>query len=163
MKVLVVGSGGREHTLCWALKRSAIIEKLFAAPGNGGMAELATCIDIAASDLDGILAFCQREAIDFVVVGPEDPLVLGLVDRLDGAGEREQHDPVTKKLANEFIAEMGELSNVFTKYLGEWSSPTAMKADSAQFIKVTGELFKAVQKRIDRENTQLYPKLEAVS
>lgn len=86
MKVLVVGSGGREHALCWAIARSPLCDRIYAVPGNPGMAQLAECIAISADDLDGIVRFADQENIDFVVVGPEKPLVSGLVDRLSDAG-----------------------------------------------------------------------------
>jgi phosphoribosylamine---glycine ligase len=86
MRVLVVGSGGREHALCWAIAASPLCEKLFCAPGNPGIADLAECAAVGADDLDGIVALAKREKIDFVVVGPEAPLVAGLVDRLAEAG-----------------------------------------------------------------------------
>src|ERR1700744_5170794 len=86
MRVLVVGSGGREHALDWAIAASPLCDALFCAPGNPGIAQEATCVPIAATDIDGILAFAQKENIDFVVVGPEAPLVAGLVDRLEAAG-----------------------------------------------------------------------------
>jgi phosphoribosylamine---glycine ligase len=86
MRVLVVGSGGREHALCWAIAASPLCDKLFCAPGNAGIAEEAECVAIAAMDLDGLVAFCRNQRIDFAVVGPEQPLVAGLVDRLEAAG-----------------------------------------------------------------------------
>ncbi|MFN3230547.1 MAG: phosphoribosylamine--glycine ligase [Alphaproteobacteria bacterium] len=86
MKVLVVGGGGREHALCWAISASPLCTHLYCAPGNGGIAALADCVDIAADDLDGLIGFCQKNAIEFVVVGPEQPLVAGLVDRLTELG-----------------------------------------------------------------------------
>src|SRR3546814_675829 len=79
MKVLVVGGGGREHALCWTLAASPLCHKLYCAPGNAGIAEDAECVAITAEDIDGLVAFVQKEAIDYVVVGPEGPLVLGLV------------------------------------------------------------------------------------
>jgi phosphoribosylamine--glycine ligase len=88
MRVLVVGSGGREHALCWAIAASPLCDALFCAPGNPGIAEEATCVAVAATDIEGILALARRERIDFVVVGPEVPLVAGLVDRLEAAGIR---------------------------------------------------------------------------
>lgn len=88
MKVLVVGSGGREHALCWAIAASPLCEKLWCAPGNAGIAQDAECVAIGAEDLDGIVAFAREHAVDLVVVGPEGPLVLGLVDRLNDAGIR---------------------------------------------------------------------------
>jgi len=86
MKVLVVGSGGREHALCWAIAKSPKCKTLYAAPGNAGIAEAATCVDIDAADVDGLVKFAKSEKIDLVVVGPEAPLVAGLVDKLEAAG-----------------------------------------------------------------------------
>ena len=86
MKILVVGGGGREHALCWALAGSPLADELYCAPGNAGIAQEATCVEIAAEDLDGLVAFACERALDLVVVGPEAPLVAGLVDRLQDAG-----------------------------------------------------------------------------
>ena len=86
MRVLVVGSGGREHALCWAIAASPLCDALYCAPGNPGIEAEATCVPVAATDLDGILQLCAAERIDFVVVGPEAPLVAGLVDRLEAKG-----------------------------------------------------------------------------
>ena len=86
MRILVVGSGGREHALCWAIGASPLCDKLYCAPGNAGIAQEAECVPIAADDIDGLVRFARDNAIDFVVVGPEAPLVLGLVDRLEEAG-----------------------------------------------------------------------------
>jgi phosphoribosylamine--glycine ligase len=86
MKVLVVGSGGREHALCWAIAGSPLRKKLYCAPGNAGIAREAECVAIAADDIDRLVAFAREKQIDFVVVGPEAPLVAGLVDRLEANG-----------------------------------------------------------------------------
>lgn len=86
MKVLVIGSGGREHALCWSLAKSPLCSELFCAPGNAGIASVATCVTIAAEDIEAIANYCGENKIDFVVVGPEGPLVLGLVDRLTALG-----------------------------------------------------------------------------
>ena len=86
MRVLVVGSGGREHALCWTIAASPLCDKLYCAPGNAGIAEDAECVPVAAMDLDGLVGFCKVEHVDFVIVGPEQPLVAGLVDRLEAAG-----------------------------------------------------------------------------
>jgi len=86
MRILLVGSGGREHALAWAIAASPLCDRLVAAPGNPGIAELATCMPINASELDRLVAFAQAERIDFAVVGPEAPLVAGLADRLESAG-----------------------------------------------------------------------------
>ena len=88
MRVLIVGSGGREHALAWAIARSPLVDATFCAPGNGGIADLATCVDIAVMDFDGIVGLCRSERIDLVVVGPEGPLAGGLVDRLEAAGTK---------------------------------------------------------------------------
>ena len=86
MRVLIVGSGGREHALAWAIAASPLTDALYCAPGNPGIAEEATCAPVEATDIRGLLDLCRRERIDFVVVGPEAPLALGLVDRLEAAG-----------------------------------------------------------------------------
>lgn len=86
MRVLVVGSGGREHSLAWAISASPLVDRLFCAPGNAGIAEEAECIAIGATDIKALVEFCRRERIDFAVVGPEAPLVLGLVDALEAEG-----------------------------------------------------------------------------
>ena len=86
MNILLVGSGGREHALAWQLAQSPSCAKLYAAPGNPGIELHAECAPIAADDLDGLIAFVRAHAIDFVVVGPEAPLVAGLADRLRDIG-----------------------------------------------------------------------------
>ncbi len=86
MRILVVGGGGREHALCWAIAASPLCDALYCAPGNAGIAQDAECVAIAADDVDGLVAFATEQTIDLVVVGPEGPLVLGLVDRLDALG-----------------------------------------------------------------------------
>ena len=86
MNVLVIGSGGREHALCWKIAASPLVQKLYCAPGNGGISQVAECVALNPLDFDGIVRFCRDHDIGFVVVGPEDPLVNGLVDRLDREG-----------------------------------------------------------------------------
>jgi len=86
MRVLIVGSGGREHALAWAIAASPLADQVYCAPGNAGIAADAECVPVAASDTAGLIAFCHKAAIDFVVVGPEAPLVAGLVDALEGSG-----------------------------------------------------------------------------
>ena len=86
MRVLVIGSGGREHAVIRALKKSPEIDTLYALPGNGGIAADAQCVPIPALDLDGVCTFAEEQQIDYAVVTPDDPLALGLVDRLEGLG-----------------------------------------------------------------------------
>lgn len=81
MKVLVIGSGGREHALCWKIAQSSLVDKIFCAPGNGGTKEIAENIDIKPDEIEKLLDFAIEKSIDLTVVGPEDPLVKGLVDR----------------------------------------------------------------------------------
>jgi phosphoribosylamine--glycine ligase len=86
MKVLVVGAGGREHALCWKLKQSPLLTRLYCAPGNAGIAELAELVAIAAEKVDELVAFARANQVDLVVVGPEVPLVAGLADKCRQAG-----------------------------------------------------------------------------
>ena len=86
MRILVIGSGGREHALCWAIAGSPLCDRLYCAPGNPGIEQVATCVPIGAMEFDHLIAFARAERIDFAVVGPEAPLVAGLADRLEAAG-----------------------------------------------------------------------------
>ncbi|MCH4889921.1 phosphoribosylamine--glycine ligase [Acidaminobacter sp. JC074] len=86
MKILVIGSGAREHAIVWKLKQSPRVKEIFAAPGNAGIKDLARCVSIAADDLEALVDFAKKEAIDLTVVGPEVPLVLGVVDVFQEAG-----------------------------------------------------------------------------
>lgn len=86
MKVLVIGSGGREHALVWKLKQSPKVDHIYCAPGNAGIGQLAECVTIQADDLDGLLAFALKNEIDLTVVGPEVPLTMGIVDQFQEKG-----------------------------------------------------------------------------
>ena len=88
MKILVVGGGGREHTIVWKIAQSDKVSKIYCAPGNGGISALAECVDISATDIDNIVAFAKEKEIDLVMVAPDDPLVLGMVDAMEAAGIR---------------------------------------------------------------------------
>jgi len=88
MKVLVVGSGGREHVVCWKLKETGKVDELYCAPGNGGIASVAKLVDIKATEVDKLVEFAKSGNFDLVFVAPEDPLALGLVDKLEAAGIR---------------------------------------------------------------------------
>jgi phosphoribosylamine--glycine ligase len=86
MNILLLGSGGREHALAWKLAASPLTDRLYCAPGNAGIAEEAECVALDYADHAAVVAFCKAKAVDFVVVGPENPLVAGIVDELEAAG-----------------------------------------------------------------------------
>ena len=86
MKVLVVGGGGREHAIIKSVKKNKSVDTIYALPGNGGIAEDAICVDIGAKDIEGIVDFAKSNAIDYAIVAPDDPLVLGAVDALETVG-----------------------------------------------------------------------------
>ena len=80
MKVLIVGSGGREHAIAWSVSKSPKVDKIYCAPGNAGIAELAECVDIGAMEFEKLADFAQEKAIDLTIIGMDDPLVGGVVD-----------------------------------------------------------------------------------
>jgi len=126
MKVLVVGGGGREHAMAWKLSQSREVDKLYAAPGNAGIASVATCVDINADDVTGLAKFAVSEGIDLVAVGPEVPLCMGIVDLLEEAGI-----PAFGPTA---AASMIEGSKVFSKRLmRKCGIPTAAFEDFDDF------------------------------
>ena len=86
MNILVIGGGGREHALVWKIAHSPKVKDLYCAPGNPGIGRLAKCVDIPANDIDALAAFARSQGIDLTVVGPEDPLANGLVDRFAAEG-----------------------------------------------------------------------------
>ena len=88
LRILVVGSGGREHALAWKIAKSGLVGKIYAAPGNPGMAEVAECFPVKADDIDGLVNLADKVDADLVVIGPEVPLSLGLVDRLNERGRK---------------------------------------------------------------------------
>jgi phosphoribosylamine--glycine ligase len=85
MKVLIIGSGGREHALAWKLSQSSLVDSIFCIPGNGGISEIADCVDLDVNNADGLLSFSKRERVGMVIVGPENPLASGIVDVFQGA------------------------------------------------------------------------------
>jgi phosphoribosylamine--glycine ligase len=145
INVLVVGSGGREHALCWALRKSSRVGKLYCAPGNGGIANVAHRVNLGAGDTDEILLMCRDLKIDFVVVGPEAPLVEGMVDRLDAAGiasfgpsaaaaQLEGSKAFTKELCDRYnipTAAYGRFDNATDakSYVNQKGAPIVVKAD----------------------------------
>ena len=118
MRVLVVGGGGREHAICWKLAQSPKVAELFCAPGNAGIAQAAKCVNVKATDVDGMVRWARDNAMDFVVVAPDDPLALGMVDALEAAGI-----PAFGPRANAAII---EASKAFSKELmKKYHIPTA--------------------------------------
>ena len=145
MKCLLIGSGGREHALAWKLTQSPLVETLHCAPGNAGIAEVADIVPIPADDIIGLLGLVQREAYDFVVVGPEQPLALGIVDILkdedvkvfgptEAAAQLEASKAFTKKLCDKYKIPTAAYG-VFTEqkeaeaFLKTMKAPYVLKAD----------------------------------
>jgi phosphoribosylamine--glycine ligase len=145
MRLLLVGSGGREHALAWALAASPLCDALYCAPGNAGIAEQAECVPIPADDLEGVVDFARRQRVDLVVVGPEAPLCAGLVDRLAAAGIRvfgptaaaarlEGSKRFAKDLCTRFTiptAAYGTFANAVAakSYVRQQGAPIVVKAD----------------------------------
>ena len=88
MKVLIVGSGGREHAIAWAVAKSDKVDKIYCAPGNAGIAEYAECVDIGAMEFEKLAAFAKENAVDLTIIGMDDPLVGGVVDVFEAEGLR---------------------------------------------------------------------------
>ena len=145
MKVLVIGSGGREHSLVWKINQSPRVSKIFCAPGNGGIRSLAECIDIEATDILSFQKFVKEKRIDLTVVGPELPLTLGIVDefereklRIFGASKKASKIEGSKSFAKDLMKKYGIPTaeyRTFTSrdeavaYIKEISSPVVIKAD----------------------------------
>ena len=118
MKVLVVGSGGREHAICWKLAQSPKLTELYCAPGNAGIADVAKCVAIGAEDIEGICRFAAEEKIDLAVIGPEVPLAMGITDELEKVG--------VKVFGPNAKCSQLEASKSFTKaFLAKHDIPTA--------------------------------------
>ena len=167
MNVLLIGSGGREHALAWALTASPLLTRLYCAPGNAGIAEVAECVAIGVDDHAGIIAFAKANAIDFVVVGPEQPLVAGLADELAAAGikvfgpsraaaQLEGSKGFTKDLCREFnipTGAYGRFSDAASAraYLATQKLPIVIKADGLAAGKgvVIAETRDAAEKAVD--------------
>lgn len=147
LKVLVVGSGGREHALVWKLKQSPSVTRIFCAPGNGGISTDGDCVPIAADDVDGLAAFAAQEQVHLTVVGPELPLTLGIVDRFEGRGlqvvgpsRRASALEGSKVFAKQFMARHGIPTARFEAFDSyerarralesrDWQPPLVLKAD----------------------------------
>ncbi len=135
MRVLVVGSGGREHTIVWALKKSSKVKEVYCAPGNAGIAQLAECVPIQVNQFEELAQFAIDMVVDLVVVGPEDPLFEGLVDYLE-----ERNVPVFGPRKNAAIIEG---SKVFTKDLmKKYNIPTAAYETFTEFDAAVDYLYK---------------------
>ncbi|WP_439552077.1 phosphoribosylamine--glycine ligase [Falsiroseomonas sp.] len=131
MQVLVVGSGGREHALCWAIAASPLIGKLYCAPGNPGIAEIAECVAIGAEDIPAIVAFAVDRKIDLVVVGPEAPLTLGLADACAAAGIKcfgPGRDAARLEGSKQFTREVADAAGVPGARWQRFDNPAAARA-----------------------------------
>ena len=145
MKVLVVGSGGREHTLTWKIAQSPLVEEVYAAPGNPGIAQHATCVDIGVMDAEKLVAFAGEHGVELAVVGPEDPLAAGVADRFREAGikafgpsaeaaQLEASKTFAKSIMARYdipTAEYGEFDNAEAAiaYVEDKGAPIVIKAD----------------------------------
>ncbi len=130
MKVLVIGSGGREHALCWAIAKSPRCEELYCAPGNAGIDQVAICVDIAIDDYDGIIDYAIENSVDFVIVGPEAPLVAGLVDMLENAGIKAfgpSAEAARLEGSKGFMKDLCARYNIPTADYGRFDEPQAAK------------------------------------
>ncbi len=145
MNVLLIGSGGREHALAWALAASPLLTKLYCAPGNAGIAEVAECVPLAVEDHAAVVQFAKGKGIDFIVVGPEQPLVAGIVDDLTAAGIK-AFGPTraaaqlegSKGFTKDLCAELGMPTGAYRRftaaapardYAASQSLPIVIKAD----------------------------------
>ncbi|MFH1678848.1 MAG: phosphoribosylamine--glycine ligase, partial [Candidatus Omnitrophota bacterium] len=145
MRILVIGSGAREHALVWKITQSKLVEKIFCAPGNGGISKQAECIDIKAEDIPGLLEFAKREKIDLTMVGPEAPLSSGIVDefnnyklRIFGPDKKAAQLEASKVFAKELMAKYNvptagfkifDNANEAKKYIELKGVPCVVKAD----------------------------------
>lgn len=145
MKVLVIGSGGREHALVWKISKSPLVEKVYCAPGNAGIADIADIVDLSASDIGGLAKFVKREAIDLTVVGPEVPLTMGIVDHFEkenlrifgpsrAAAELEGSKDFTKGIMKKYNVPTAAYESFTSKeealaYIDKTGAPIVIKAD----------------------------------
>lgn len=145
MKVLVVGGGGREHALVWKLRQSPRVKEVFCAPGNAGIASLATCVNIGSEDIPGLLAFAKEKGVDLTMVGPEAPLCAGIVDRFQEAGlkifgpsQAAAEIEGSKVVAKDIMAKYGIPTAKYAaftspeeavKYINQIGAPCVVKAD----------------------------------
>jgi len=145
MRILVIGSGGREHALVWKIAQSKLVDKIFCAPGNAGIAQQAECVEIKVEDIPALLDFARREKIDLTVVGPESPLALGIVDefiahklKIFGPNKRAAQLEASKVFAKELMLKYGvptAACKIFDnpeeakEYIEKIGAPCVVKAD----------------------------------
>jgi phosphoribosylamine--glycine ligase len=145
MKILVVGGGGREHALVWKLKQSPRVKQIYCAPGNAGIAQIATCVNISAGDIYGLLNFAKNEQIDLTVVGPEIPLTYGIVDlfqqeglKIFGPSKAAAEIEGSKALAKDIMAKYNipsaryatfDQADEARDYVKQYGVPCVIKAD----------------------------------
>ena len=173
MKILIVGSGGREHALSWALSKDPNVKEVYAAPGNPGIAEIATCVPIGSNNIDELASFASRRAIDLTVVGPEAPLGAGIVDRfreqnlpIFGPDKRAARIETSKSFAKDLCTRYGLPTprwETYTdktrasRFLDEVGPPWVIKADGLAAGKGTTvtkdrrEAETAIQRELERE------------
>ena len=164
MKVLVIGGGGREHSLCWKLAQSKDLEKLYCAPGNAGISEQAECLAVSAEDVDGLVRAAKEKKVDLAVVGPEAPLVAGIKERMEregilvfGPGQKAAELEGSKAWSKEFLWKYKIPTawfEVFTdadqarKFIREKGAPIVVKADglaAGKGVVVAGRVEEAEQ------------------
>ena len=175
MKILVVGSGGREHALVWKIKQSPKVSQIFAAPGNPGIAQLAQCVDLVVENIQGLADFAEQEKIDLTVVGPEAPLVAGLVDEFKARGlkvfgpsaaaaELEGSKIFMKDLLKKYCIPSAGYA-VFTEsgpaleYIRQKGAPLVVKADglaAGKGVIVTATVEEASQAAIDMLDKKIF-------
>ncbi len=145
MRILVVGSGGREHALVWKIAQSPLVEKVFCAPGNGGIKKLAECVDLGVTEVEKLAKFAKEQTIDLTVIGPELPLTLGVVDlfemnglRVFGCSQGASNIEGSKAFCKDFLRKYGIPSaeyGVFrdrtqaVRYVRSKKAPIVVKAD----------------------------------
>ena len=167
MRVLVVGGGGREHTLVWKISQSPRVSKIYCAPGNGGISDLAECIDIEATDIENMADFAEENDIDLVVVAPDDPLALGMVDELEirgirafGPNKRAAIIEGSKVFSKNFMKkyniptarfEVFEDRDVAVEFLSNCKYPVVVKADGLALGKgvIIAKDFKEAKEAVD--------------
>ncbi len=145
MKILIIGSGGREHTLAWKIAQSKKVKKIYCAPGNAGIAEIAECVPIDANDIEALAEFAEKESIDLTIVGPEDPLAKGIVDlfekkglKIFGPSQKAAEIEASKSFAKKLMLKYGiptARGKSFTDieeasiYIDDMGAPIVVKAD----------------------------------